>query len=207
MKKSTKKQLLARILTAVMGLSLIGCAAESSPANAGAEETETGITKEETAVEQPAEETDGDAEIWALISSMTTEEKLAQMMIVALRSDVTNTDTATELGPDYTELLRKYDFGGVILFAGNIVDPAQTVTMTRGIQEAAMGSAHGIPMFICVESLSEPAVPAIWPLRRLGIPLSRRRPPIYLATRSERSASIWISPRFRMSTVIRPTRS
>ena len=56
MKKSTKKQLLARILTAVMGLSLIGCAAESSPANAGAEETETGITKEETAVEQPAEE-------------------------------------------------------------------------------------------------------------------------------------------------------
>ena len=108
MKKSTKKQLLARILTAVMGLSLIGCAAESSPANAGAEETETGITKEETAVEQPAEETDGDAEIRALISSMTTEEKLAQMMIVALRSDVTNTDTATELGPDYTELLRKY---------------------------------------------------------------------------------------------------
>ena len=151
MKKSTKKQLLARILTAVMGLSLIGCAAESSPANAGAEETETGITKEETAVEQPAEETDGDAEIRALISSMTTEEKLAQMMIVALRSDVTNTDTATELGPDYTELLRKYDFGGVILFAGNIVDPAQTVTMTRGIQEAAMGSAHGIPMFICVD--------------------------------------------------------
>ena len=101
MKKSTKKQLLARILTAVMGFSLIGCAAESSPANAGAEETGTGITKEETAVEQPVEETDGDAEIRALISSMTTEEKLAQMMIVALRSDAANTNTATELDQDY----------------------------------------------------------------------------------------------------------
>ena len=151
MKKSTKKQLLARILTAVMGFSLIGCAAESSPANAGAEETGTGITKEETAVEQPVEETDGDAEIRALISSMTTEEKLAQMMIVALRSDAANTNTATELDQDYTDLLRKYDFGGVILFAGNIVDPAQTVTMTRGIQEAAMGSDQGIPMLICVD--------------------------------------------------------
>lgn len=155
MKIQTTKHLLSRIaaclLAMAMGSSMLGCAAEAPAGNTASGQGDTGATKEEAALEETDSLTGDDAEIRELISSMTTEEKLAQMMIVALRSDVTNTDTATELGPDYTELLRKYDFGGVILFAGNIIDPAQTVTMTRGIQEAAMGSAHGIPMFICVD--------------------------------------------------------
>ena len=92
-----------------------------------------------------------DAEIRNLISEMTVEEKLTQMMIVALRSDGANTDTATGIDEDYADLLQKHDFGGIILFAGNITDPAQTVTLIRDCQDAAISSAHGIPMFICVD--------------------------------------------------------
>ena len=96
----------------------------------------------------PGEE---DPEILKMISEMTTQEKLAQMMIVALRSDVSNEKTATEIDRDYAEMLTKYDFGGILLFAGNVVDSAQTVTLIRDSQEAAMKSAGGIPMFICVD--------------------------------------------------------
>ena len=96
-------------------------------------------------------ETADDAEIRELISQMTTEEKLTQMMIVAFRSDVTNTDSASEISEDYADLIQKYDFGGIILFAGNMVDPAQTMTFIHGCQEAAVSSAHGIPMFVCVD--------------------------------------------------------
>ena len=96
----------------------------------------------------PGEE---DEEILKTISEMSTQEKLAQMMIVALRSDAGNTKNATEIDRDYADMMSKYDFGGIILFAGNIVDPAQTVTLIRDSQEAAMKSARGIPMFICVD--------------------------------------------------------
>ena len=84
-------------------------------------------------------------------AEMTVEEKLTQMMIVALRSDGANTDTATGIDEDYADLLQKHDFGGSILFAGNITDPAHTVTLIRDCQDAAISSAHGIPMFICVD--------------------------------------------------------
>ena len=96
----------------------------------------------------PGEE---DPEILKMISEMTTQEKLAQMMIVALRSDLSNEKTATEIDRDYAEMLTKYDFGEILLFAGNVVDSAQTVTLIRDSQEAAMKSAGGIPMFICVD--------------------------------------------------------
>ena len=96
----------------------------------------------------PGEE---DPEILKMISEMTTQEKLAQMMIVALRSDLSNEKTATEIDRDYAEMLTKYDFGGILLFAGNVVDSAQTVTLIRDSQEAAIKSAKGIPMFICVD--------------------------------------------------------
>ena len=94
---------------------------------------------------------DEDAQIREIISKMTPEEKLAQMMIVGLRSDGSNTNTATEINEDYAGLLQKYDFGGIILFTGNITDTAQTVTFIRDSQEAAMSSAQGIPMFVCVD--------------------------------------------------------
>ena len=82
---------------------------------------------------------------------MTPEQKLSQMMIVGLRSDPNNTKCATEINEDYAELLKKYDFGGIILFTGNITDVPQTVKLIRDSQDAAMNSENGMPMFMCVD--------------------------------------------------------
>ena len=150
------------ILTAaIAALPLYGCgAANTAPApegaveeaqvsgDAAAEAQTPDAAEEVTPAVNPGEE---DPEILGTISEMSTQEKLAQMMIVALRSDGSNSKTATEINQDYADLLSKYDFGGLILFTGNVVDPAQTVTLIRDSQEAAMKSTRGIPMFICVD--------------------------------------------------------
>ena len=122
---------------------------ESGDAAAQTQGAESGdASAEVTPAFNPGEE---DPEILGTISGMSTQEKLAQMMIVAFRSDGSNSNNATGINQDYAELLSKYDFGGIILFSGNIVDPVQTVTLIRDSQEAAMKSAKGIPMFICVD--------------------------------------------------------
>ena len=86
-----------------------------------------------------------------MIEDMSTEEKLAQMMIVPLRSDPESGRAASAITPAYTELLQKYAFGGLILFAGNIIDTAQTVTFIHDAQNATVSSKHGIPLFVCVD--------------------------------------------------------
>ncbi len=129
MKLPKTRIVLTLFLSVLMGVIL--CACSSSDQNAS----------------QSAE----DEELHEAISQMTLEQKLSQMMIVALRSDSANTKTATEINQDYANLIRKYDFGGIILFTGNIVDTAQTVNMTHDIQEAAMESDNEIPMFLCVD--------------------------------------------------------
>ncbi len=133
-----KKKFLSLALSAILGLTLTGCkTAEQETPSAQDQET-------------PAEK-DPDEEIREFISSMTTEQKLSQMMIVGLRSDGNNSKTATEINQDYADLLKKYDFGGIILFTGNIQNPAQTVKLISDSQAAAMSSETGMPMFICVD--------------------------------------------------------
>ena len=167
MKKQIGRKLLSLMLGLTMTLSLAGCASkpsgtgadhekESGAAQAASGDAQAGSTQADDARDAASEAQAGDtekddAEIRNLISEMTVEEKLTQMMIVALRSDGANTDTATGIDEDYADLLQKHDFGGIILFAGNITDPAQTVTLIRDCQDAAISSAHGIPMFICVD--------------------------------------------------------
>ena len=92
-----------------------------------------------------------DALVREKVESMSTEQKLAQMMIVGLRSDANNTRSATALSPAYVELLETYDFGGILLFSGNILDTAQTVRLIRDCQTAARSSAPGIPLLICAD--------------------------------------------------------
>ena len=96
-------------------------------------------------------EEDTDKKVSDIISKMTIEQKVTQMIVIGLRSDVTNTNSVTALDQDYKDLLKKYDFGGVLLMNGNFVDTAQTVDMIYDIQEAAVGSELGIPMFISTD--------------------------------------------------------
>ena len=154
-----KKRMTAILLAVAMTAALAACGG-GAPAAPGTEEEggtqeaaagETAAAEEEEPAEAEEAGADEDSEILRLLADMTTEEKLAQMMIVAFRSDAGNTSTASVLGDDYRALLSKYDFGGVILFSGNIQDIGQTVTLIRDCQEAAAGSDKGIPLFVCVD--------------------------------------------------------
>lgn len=91
-----------------------------------------------------------DKKIAEIISGMSIEQKLAQMMIVSLRSDADNVHT-TKLTKAYKNLLKYYDFGGVILFGKSIIDTEQTITLIRDCQSSAMKSAAGVPMFVCID--------------------------------------------------------
>ncbi len=133
-----KKSSMIRGLLAAVLAGCLGCRAAAPE------------TAPETAPEPEEQETD-DSRIREMISRMTPEQKLTQMMIVGLRSDASNSRTAAELDDNYRVFLQKYDFGGIILFGGNIQDIEQTVKLIRDCQTAAMQSENGVPMFICTD--------------------------------------------------------
>ncbi len=90
-------------------------------------------------------------------AEMTLEQKIAQMIMISLRSWEDKSDPAagsvptTELNDTQKEFLSKYDFGGICLFAQNIAGTEQTVRLTAQIQQAALASEAGIPMFISAD--------------------------------------------------------
>lgn len=133
-------KLMKMMLAFGMGISIAGCSRE-----------EPQPSEEPVPTEEASKETDEDTRIKEIIASMTPQQKLAQMLIVALRSDPNNTRTPTTIDENYAELLSRYDFGGILLMGGSLQDTAQTVTMIRGIQKAALNSDAGIPMFISLD--------------------------------------------------------
>ena len=93
----------------------------------------------EHAKTDPAPEVDLDA----IISDMTTEEKVAQLLMPAFRSyspDGYTYKYVTELPEDLAGLLSRHGFGGVILFAEN---SESTEQMTRLIHQMQTANSQG----------------------------------------------------------------
>ena len=132
---------ISQCVTVMVILALLGSSASVNPAYA-AEASQNSIKS------VTASDAEIDERVEKIIEGMTIQQKLAQMMIVTLRSGGKNTTTATK---KYEKALKKYDFGGIILFGGSIADTKQTVTLIRKCQSAAMKSKNGIPMFVCVD--------------------------------------------------------
>lgn len=92
-----------------------------------------------------------------VISHMSLDEKLSQMIIPAIRTwndiEVTDLDEAPEL----VEALRKHQYGGIILFGQNIKDTEQTARLVSGLQQNNLGN----------ESVSE-HIPYLMPLDEEG---------------------------------------
>ncbi|HHW48010.1 MAG TPA: glycoside hydrolase [Clostridiaceae bacterium] len=94
-------------------------------------------------------ETEDNAEkmskIEQLLDSMTLEEKVGQVFLVAFRTDL-NGNPLLSLDEDTREQIQKYHLGGVILFSENI----DTIQQTRKLIED-MQAASKIPMFIAID--------------------------------------------------------
>ncbi len=128
------RKLFSKLVAMLTATAILGTMISTYPVSAAAKDKNT--------------EASIDERVDRMIAGMTTEQKLAQMMIVSLRSGGKNT---TAVSKAYEKILKKYDFGGFILFAGSIADTEQTVTLIRKCQSAAMKSKNGIPMFVCVD--------------------------------------------------------
>ena len=82
--------------------------------------------------------------IRSVVSNMTTRQKVAQMIMPALRTWGSGDDAVptTTLSDEQKAVLMKYSFGGVIIFGQNIEEAGQTTQLISSMQEAnAMGGA------------------------------------------------------------------
>ena len=82
-------------------------------------------------------------DIRKLVSSLTLEQKIGQMMICGF-------ETKEPDDPHFLTLVEKYHVGNVILFTRNLGDREKTVRLTEGIREKIMGDC-GIPPFVVID--------------------------------------------------------
>jgi beta-N-acetylhexosaminidase len=86
-----------------------------------------------------------DAYIESQISEMSLEEKVTQLLVVALvSSDVGG--ALTELDPFTERRLRELQPGGVVLYGGNVENVSQLTGLISGVQATAR-----IPLFVAID--------------------------------------------------------
>lgn len=91
-----------------------------------------------------------------IVSNMTLEEKLGQMIMPDFRmwqEDGTKEPSdLTEINSEVAEVIDKYDLGGVILFAENVKEISQTTTLIHDLQEVAINDKDGnLPLLITLD--------------------------------------------------------
>ena len=87
-----------------------------------------------------------------ILASMTTEQKITQMMMIALpRASDGQSWGMTELSGAEQALFMKYGFGGVILYRDNLTDTLQGVRLVNAIQEANAVVEGRTSMFMAVD--------------------------------------------------------
>ena len=85
-----------------------------------------------------------------IVSGMTLDEKISQMIIPAIRTwDEVDVTDLEEL-PALAEALRAHAYGGIILFAPNVTGTRQTAKLIHDLQ-ANQSLVSGIPYFLPVD--------------------------------------------------------
>jgi beta-N-acetylhexosaminidase len=98
-----------------------------------------------------AQELDLDARVDALLATMSVEERVGQVFLVAF---VGNDPSP---GTDIAQLVRQDHIGGVVLLAANsnfyndATTPRQVAELTNGLQALAMRDGAQVPLFVAVD--------------------------------------------------------
>ena len=91
-----------------------------------------------------------------LVSKMTLEEKIEQMIILDYSGvpygNESNNDV-TKVASNVKDYISSHNFGGIILFRDNIKGTEQTLRLISDFQLAATknNTSHQIPLFVCVD--------------------------------------------------------
>ncbi|MCR5058659.1 MAG: DUF1343 domain-containing protein [Clostridiales bacterium] len=146
-----KKHITIPVLILAMLLSACGCGKKEAAAENAKEAPATPpvivVNSEESEREDHTEE-----QAQSVLSTMSLENKIAQMIMPAIRvwgSD--DPKPVTELNDELGEVFRRHGFGGVILFAQNLNDPAQTVNLINALQEANASADGRMPLMIAAD--------------------------------------------------------
>ncbi|MFL2136464.1 glycoside hydrolase family 3 N-terminal domain-containing protein [Ruoffia sp. FAM 24228] len=99
-----------------------------------------------------AESGDSNNGVDEIIANMTLEEKVAQTLMPDFRNwEVDGEEVGvTELNEDIRQILADYQFGGVILFAENVVETEQTARLVYQMQASQVESDH-LPLLIGID--------------------------------------------------------
>ncbi len=153
MRKQNKFTVYLKTAAAVTAAALFlsGCSSELSGKSSG------GNSLSEI-IESTASITDSDKRCEKILGEMTTEQKIGQMIVAAVRSkpegigDEGNTDV-TELTDTIRESIEDCGYGGIILFNNNFETTSSVTTLIYEMQQAAVSdrALSGIPMFMAVD--------------------------------------------------------
>ncbi|AWM15538.1 hypothetical protein D3797_020310 [Bacillus subtilis] len=93
----------------------------------------------------------GSADAKQIVNRMTLDEKLGQMLMPDFRNwqkeGESSPQAFTEMNEEVAGLIKKYQFGGVILFAENVKITKQTVQLTDAYQKAS----PKIPLILSID--------------------------------------------------------
>ena len=147
----------AVILAAILFKIKAGSMDSRRPAGTDASQ-ETGAAGDRAGENQPdpvslsnktnADNTDN-ADIRAVISQMSLEQKTAQLFIITPEA-LTGFKTVTQAGDATYKALQEYPVGGLIYFPQNLQNPGQLKTMTAKTQEFASG-LNQPPLFLSID--------------------------------------------------------
>ncbi|SEA03174.1 glycoside hydrolase family 3 protein [Alkalimonas amylolytica] len=93
----------------------------------------------------------------AVQTELSLEQKIAQKLMIDVRyfcpqpGEEACRQPVTRLPDELRQLIRDTGLGGVILFAENLQTPEQIIDLTQDLQQAAMNSPVGQPLFISVD--------------------------------------------------------
>lgn len=125
---------------------------EQTPEIEEEEPLEEEVTEDEAvAVEEevtPAPEVQTiDVQVSEKLASMTLEEKVGQMFIVAPEV-FSESSAVTEMDELSKKKMTKYNIGGLIMFSQNIIDPKQITSLNSELENY---DTNGLPLFISVD--------------------------------------------------------
>lgn len=103
-----------------------------------------------------AESLNSRAEAEKIVSEMTLDEKIGQMLMPDFRqwkqAGESEVQDFTEMNEEVAEIIDEFDLGGVILFAQNVKTTEQTAKLTHDLQQVAINDEDGnLPLLTTID--------------------------------------------------------